>query len=95
MSTPIGAVWSARANNPYYRIRELALPASASTGLQRFEFRTTFLPHSGGQLLVQCQETQRRLQMIAGEVITFESGTEAEIVNTTDGELRFTVTEFK
>lgn len=89
------AVWNAQANNPYYRITELILPALASTGLQRFEFKTTLLPHTAGQILFksQCQERQR--EIIAGRPIEFESETESEIVNTTDHEIGFTVMEFK
>jgi hypothetical protein len=93
--TMTGAVWNARANNPYYRITELVLPASTSTGLQRFEFKTTFLPHAKGRLLVKSQVQERDTQIIADRVIEFESGTECEIVNTGDQELRFTVMEYK
>jgi hypothetical protein len=89
------AVWNAQANNPYYRITELVLPALRSAGLQRFEFKTTFLPHKAGQLLIKSQGQERYIEIIAGRLGEFESGTESEIVNTTDRELRFTVMEFK
>jgi hypothetical protein len=82
-------------NNLYYRIRELTLPASASTGLLRFEFKTTFLPHSAGRLLVKTQGLERDTEVIMGQAIAFASGTENEIMNATDQELRFTVAEFK
>jgi hypothetical protein len=95
MGETTGAVWNAQANNPYYRIRDLTLPALTSTGLQRFEFKTTFLAHTAGQLLVKSLDQERNSEFIAGQLIEFESGTESEIVNTTDQELRFTVTEFK
>jgi len=90
-----GAVWNARANNPYYRITELVLPASTSTGLQRFEFETTFLPHAKGRLLVKSQAQERDTQINANQVIEFEGGTKFEIVNTGDLELRFTIMEYK
>jgi hypothetical protein len=95
MAATTEVAWNARANNPYYRIRELTLPGFASTGLQRFAFKTTFLPHNGGHLLVKTQDHERRTNITAGEVMAFAGGTEAELVNTTDRELRFTVTEFK
>jgi hypothetical protein len=93
--TMTGVVWNARANNPYYRIKELVLPASTSAGLQRFEFKTIFLPHAKGRLLVKSQAQERDTQIIADRVIEFERGTECEIVNTGDQELRFTVMEYK
>ena len=95
MGATTGAVWNAQANNPYYRITELVLPALTSAGLQRFDFKTTFLPHTPGQLLVRSQGQERHRKIIAGRLIEFESGTESEIVSTTDQELRFTVMEFK
>ena len=67
-----GAVWNARANNPYYRISELVLAASTSAGLQRFEFKTTFLPHTAGHLLLKSQDQGRDTQIIADRVIEFE-----------------------
>jgi hypothetical protein len=95
MGATTQAVWNAQANNPYYRIIELVLPALASTGLRRFEFKTTLLPHTGGQLLVKRQGQERHTEIIAGRLIEFESGTESKIVNTTNQELRFTVMEIK
>lgn len=89
------AVWNAQANNPYYRITELILPASKSTALKRFEFKTTFLPHTAGQLLFKMHGRERNAEIIVGRPIEFLSGTESEIVNTSDHELRFTVIEFK
>jgi hypothetical protein len=77
-------MWMAQEDNPYYRIRELVLPASASAGMQRFEFKTTFLPHTAGQLLVKRQGQERHTEVTAGRTIEFESGTECEIVNRTD-----------
>jgi hypothetical protein len=90
-----GAIWNAQANNPYYRITELVLPASTSTGLQPFEFTTTFLPHTAGQLLVKNQGQERDMKVVAGKPIEFDGGIASEIVNNTDQELTFTVTEFK
>jgi len=95
MVATVGAVWNAKANNPYYRIRELTLPALTSTGLQRFKFHTTFLPHVAGQLLVRTQGQERDTTITAGGLIEFESGVESELVNKSDQELRLTVTEFK
>jgi hypothetical protein len=95
MGPAIGPVWNAKENNPYYRIRELTLPALTSTGLQRFAFKTTFLPHNAGQVLLKDRGQERYTEIIVGQVIAFESGAEGEIVNTTDQELRFTVMEFK
>jgi hypothetical protein len=90
-----GAVWTARANNPYYRLTELLLPASTSAGVQRFKFKTTFLPHAAGRLQVKSQAQERDTLIMADRVIEFESGTECELVNTGDQELRFTVVEYK
>lgn len=90
-----GAVWNAQANNPCYRIRELILPTAASTGLQKLEFKTTFLPHASGHILVRRQAQERETEIIMGQEIEFERGTDCEIVNSTDQELRFTVMEFK
>jgi hypothetical protein len=95
MGSTTGAVWNARANNPYYRITELILPARTSAGLQRFEFKTTFLPHTAGQLLVKSQGQERSTEIIRDQIIEFTSGTECEIVNTAKHELRFTVMEYK
>lgn len=95
MGATTGAVWNAQANNPSYRITELVLPALTSTGLQRFKFKTTFLPHTAGHILVKSQGQERHTELIAGRVIELESGTDCEIVNTTDQELRFTVMEVK
>jgi hypothetical protein len=95
MGATTQATWNAQANNPYYRIIELVLPALTSTGLRRFEFETTLLPHTGGRLLVRSDGQERHTKIIAGRPIEFESGTENEIVNTTEQELRFTVMEFK
>lgn len=95
MGATTAAVWNAQANNPYYRIRELTLPPVASTGLQRFEFKTTFLPHTAGHILVKGQDEERDTEIIAGRLIEFGSGTECEIVNMTDHQVRFTVMEFK
>jgi hypothetical protein len=89
------AVWNARANNPYYRITEMVLPACKSTARRRFEFKTTFLPHTAGQLLIKCQSQEQNTEITAGRLIEFESGTECEMVNNTDHELVFTVMEFK
>jgi hypothetical protein len=89
------AIWNAQANNPYYRITELVLPALTSAGLRRFEFKTTFLPHTGGQLLLKSRGQQRHEKVIAGQPVEFESETVVEIANTTDHEIRFTVMEFK
>ena len=90
-----GAVWNARANNPYYRITELVLPPSTSAGLQSSEFTMTLLPHRAGRLLVKRQAQERDTQIHANQVIEFEGGTEFEIVNTGDLELRFTIMEYK
>ena len=95
MGTAIGAVWRTRSNNPYYRISELTLPASASTGLQRFEFKTTLLPHSGGELVLKTQGEQQEIGITAGKPIAFERGVEAELLNKSTEQLRFTVGEFK
>ena len=95
MKTGIGAVWNAQANNPYYRIRELTLPALTSTGLQRLEFKTTFLSHTAGRLLIKSQDKEQDRHIVPGQTIEFETGVEGEVVNMTDRELRFTVTEFK
>jgi hypothetical protein len=95
MGATTQAVWNAQANNPYYRVRELTLPALTSTVLQRFEFRTTFPPHTTGHLLLKSQGQERDTEIITGRLIEFESGTECELVNTTDQELSFTVMEFK
>ena len=95
MGAAIGGVWSAQANNPYYRIRELMLPAMTSTGLQRFEFKTIFVPHMAGQILAKSRGQERNTEIIGGKAIEFESGTELEMVNRTDQELRFTVMESK
>ena len=89
------AVWKTQANNPYYRITELVLPACKSTALRRFEFKTAFLPHTAGQLLIKRQDQECDTEVIAGRLIEFENGTEREIVNLSDQELRFTVLEFK
>lgn len=90
-----GGIWRARSNNAHYRIRELTLPPSVSTGLQRFEFKTTFLPHGGGKLLVKTRGDRREIEIRSGELIEFGPGTEVELVNKTDQQLRFTVGEFK
>ncbi|MGD9921310.1 MAG: hypothetical protein AB7V13_07655 [Pseudorhodoplanes sp.] len=95
MSVTTEAIWNPQANNPYYRISELILPASASTGLRRFGFKTTFLPHTTGRLLIKTQVRSRHTEIIAGSPIEVERGTESEIVNATDRELIFTVLEFK
>jgi hypothetical protein len=95
MDAKTGAVWNPRANNPYYRITELVLPASTSTGLQRFDFKVTFLPHTQGHVRMKSEGQERDMEIIAGRLIEFESGTKSEIVNTTNQELRFTVMEFK
>jgi hypothetical protein len=95
MDATIGVVWNAQANNSHYRIAELILPALTSAGVQRFEFKTTFLPHTAGELLIRSQGQERNTEIIPGRQIEFESGTESEIVNTTDQELRFTVMESK
>lgn len=95
MEATTGAVWNAQANNSHYRITELVLPSLTSAGLRRFEFRTTFLPHTAGRLLLKSQGQERDTEVIAGCVIEFENGTESEIVNATDQELRFTVMEVK
>jgi hypothetical protein len=95
MGATTGAIWKAQGDNPYYRIRELVLPASATAGLQRFEFKTTFLAHTPGQLLLKREGQERHTEVTAGRLIEFESGTESEIVNTTNQELRFTVMEIK
>jgi hypothetical protein len=94
-ATTIEAVWNAQANNPYYRIRELVLPASTSTRLPPFEFETTFLPHTAGQLVVKSQGQERDMKLVAGQPIEFASGTESQIVNMNEQELRLTVTEYK
>jgi hypothetical protein len=90
-----GAVWKAQANNPYYRLTELMLPASTSTGLRQFEFKTTFLPHKAGRIVIKSQAQERHTEIFAGRVIEFASGTECEIANATNQELRFTVMESK
>ena len=95
MDAKTGAVWNPQANNPYYRITELVLPASTSTGLQRFDFKVTFLPHTAGHVRMKSEGQERDTEVIAGRLIEFESGTKSEIVNTTNQELRFTVMEFK
>jgi len=95
MGAKTEALWNAQANNPYYRIRELILPPATSTGAQQFEFNTTFLPHTAGQILVRSQGQERASEIIAERQIEFESGTNCEIVNPTDQELRFTVMEAK
>jgi hypothetical protein len=95
MEARIGTAWSAQANNPYYRIRELTLPALTSTGQQRFDFKTTFLPHAASRVLVKSKGQQRDTEIIVGQQLEFESGAESEIVNLTNQELRFTVMEFK
>lgn len=96
MEATIGAVWNAQANNPYYRITELVLPASSSTGLQRLEFQTIFLPHTAGRLRLKCEGQHRDIEIVAGQPIRFESGIECEMLNTNEGtELRFTVMESK
>ncbi len=95
MEAATGAAWSARANNPCYRIRELTLPGATSTGLQRFEFKTTFLSHNAGQLLIRSYGQERYTEIAVGQEIAFESGAEGEIVNAADREFQFTVTEFK
>jgi hypothetical protein len=95
MGDTTAAIWNARANNPYFRIREMTLPSLTSTGLQQFEFKTTFLPHTAGHLLVKTQGQERDTEITAGRLIEFESGTECEIVNMTDQEFRFTVMELK
>lgn len=95
MSIKSDAVWSPQANNQYYRITELILPASESTGLLRFEFRTIFLPHAAGRLLFKSQGQERLAEVIAGRPIEFESGTESDILNPTDRELRFSVMQSK
>jgi hypothetical protein len=89
------AVWTARANNPYYRMREMVLPAFTSAGVQQFEFETTFLPHTAGHLLVRSQCQERDIEIIEGQPIEFEGKTEWEIVNMTEQELKFTVMEYK
>jgi hypothetical protein len=94
MGDTTAAIWNAQANNPYFRIRELTLPPLTWTGLQRFEFKTTFLPHTKGHILVKSQGRERDTEIIAGRLIEFESGTEWE-VNMTDHDVRFTVMEFK
>jgi hypothetical protein len=95
MEATTGAVWNAQANNSHYRITELVLPSSTSVGLRRFEFKTAFLPHTAGRLLLKSQGQERDMEVIAGRLIEFENGTEYEIVNGTDQELRFTVMEIK
>jgi hypothetical protein len=95
MGATTGAVWNPQANNSHYRITELTLPALTSAGVQRFEFQTTFLPHTAGQLLIRSQGQERDTEINAGRQIEFESGTASEIVNTTDQELKFTVMESK
>jgi hypothetical protein len=95
MDATTGAVWNPRADNPYYRITELVLPALTSTGLQRFYFKATFLPHTAGHLRIKSEGQERDTEIVAGRLIEFASGTESEIVNTTNQELRFTVMEFK
>jgi len=95
MKATIGATWSAQANNPYYRIRELTLPALASTGQQRFDFKTTFVAHAAGRVLVKSKRQKRDTEIIAGQQLEFERGAESEIVNSSNRELRFTVLEFK
>lgn len=96
MEPTTGAVWNAQADNPYYRMTELILPAASSTGLQRLEFETIFLPHTTGRLRVKCEGRERDTRIIAGEPIRFESGVACEMLNTTNGaELRFTVMESK
>jgi len=95
MEARVGAAWSAQANNRYYRIRELRLPALTSTGQQRFNFRTTFLPHAASGVLVKSKGQQRDTEIAMGQQLEFESGAEGEIVNSTNQELRFTVMEFK
>ena len=95
MRAKADALWNAQANNPHYRIRELILPVATSTGVQQFEFKTTFLPHNAGQILVRSQGQERESEIIADRQIEFESGTDCEILNPTDQELRFTVMESK
>lgn len=90
-----GAVWNAKANNPHYRITELVLPGSTSTGLRQFPFRTTYLPHNNGQIVVKSQDQEQRADIVAGRLIEFESGAESEVVNAGSEELEFTVMEFK
>ena len=95
MVATTAAVWNAQANNLYFRIRELTLPPLTSTGLQQFEVKTSFLPHTAGHILVKSQGQERDTEIIAGRLIEFEGGTEFEIVNMTDHEFKFTVMEFK
>jgi len=95
MGSTTRAVSKAQANNPHYRITELILPAFTSTGLQRFEFKTTFLPHTAGRVLLDNQGLKRDTFVTADQPIEFEGGSDCEIVNASDQEIRFTVTEFK
>jgi hypothetical protein len=95
MSATTGTVWNGQANNSYYRIAELVLPAFGSTGPRRFDFKTTFLPHAAGRIFVKSQGLERNTEMNANQPIEFESGVEGEIANATNEEIRFTVAEFK
>ena len=95
MGATTGALWSPRANNLYYRIAELVLPASTSAAPRLFEFKTSFLPHSKGRLLIKNGGQEREIEVVADRLIEFEIGIVSEIVNATDQELRFTVIEFK
>lgn len=89
------AVWIARANNPYYRLRELALPALTSTGVQRCEYETIFLPHSNGHVLVRTEAAEREVEISAYRTIEFGCGTQFEIENKGSEALGFTVMESK
>jgi hypothetical protein len=85
MGATTGALWSP----------ELVLPASTSAAPWLFEFKTRFLPHSKGRLLIKNDGQEQEIEVVAYRLIEFEIGTVSEIVNATDQELRFTVIEFK
>jgi hypothetical protein len=63
--------------------------------LQRFSFRTTYLPHKAGDVVMRNNGQERHIRVFAGRPIEFENGAEGELINEADEELRFTVTEFK
>jgi hypothetical protein len=90
-----GANWSAQANNPYYRVGVLIVPAATSTGLLQLEFKATFLPHVAGRILLKRRGQEQEIKIIAGQKIEFEDGGDCEILNLSDRELGFTVMEFK
>jgi hypothetical protein len=95
MGATVRAIWNAQANNSYYRITELALPAMTSTGLHRFDFKTAILPHKAGRLLIKSQGHEWDTEIAASQPVEFVGGTEAELVNMTGQELKFTVVSFK